>query len=309
MSDDSGRERPPSEPVDRYAGWLVGDLSDAERHAEIERRRVLDLHDPAALAALVAGNPTAATRPMLGWRDHPLGVSPLSYVAMARYDTGSGRWRDVARTGACAQVLLDAGAPVDGDAGDPETPLMTAASYGDADVARVLIAAGARLDDLAAPSAGGVPGGSALLHAAVFGMTDALDVLVAAGARIRSIEEGAAAGELAGWLRPDVPVQARLRALVMAADHQRLDAMRALVAAGAPLDEADEVFGRHPLRLAAANGRAASVELLLSLGADPRAADADGRTALDLCRAGRADAIDPSGHDAVESILLAATAR
>ena len=77
-----------------------------------------------------------------------------------------------------------------------ETPLITAASYGDADVARELIAAGADLEALAAPDAGGVPGGTALLHAAVFGMTPVLDVLVAAGARIRGIEEAAAAGDL-----------------------------------------------------------------------------------------------------------------
>ena len=60
---------------------------------------------------------------------------------------------------------------------------MTAASYGDAEVARALVEAGADLEARAADDAGGVPGGSALLHAAVFGMTDIVDVLVGAGAR------------------------------------------------------------------------------------------------------------------------------
>ncbi len=292
---------------ERLRERFIGGGAEAEQQAEIERRRVLDRFDPGALASLLAADPVAATRPMLGWSDHPRGVTALSYVAMARYDTGSGRWRDVAGTSACARVLLDAGAPVDGDPGDPETPLMTAASYGDTDVARVLIDAGARLDDIAASDAGGVPGGSALLHAAVFGMTGVLDVLVAAGARIRSIEEGAAAGELAVWLTATVPVQVRVRALVMAADHQRLDTIRELAAAGTPIDATDVVFGRHPLRLAAANGRPASVALLLSLGADPGRMDAHGRTALDLCRAGRTVAPDPAGHDAVEALLIAAT--
>jgi ankyrin repeat protein len=72
---------------------------------------------------------------------------------------------------------------VDGDPGDSETPLITAASYGDAEVAKVLIEAGADVDARSAPDSGGVPGGSALLHAAVFGMTDVLDLLVAAGRR------------------------------------------------------------------------------------------------------------------------------
>jgi len=42
---------------------------------------------------------------------------------------------------------------------------MTAASYGDAEVARVLIEAGAQLDLTTSATAGGVPGGTALLHA------------------------------------------------------------------------------------------------------------------------------------------------
>ena len=55
----------------------------------------------------------------------------------------------------------------------------------------------------------------------------------------------------------------------MAADHERLQVIDTLVAAGTPVDAADEVFGRHPLRLAAANGRPASVHTLLADGADP----------------------------------------
>jgi len=46
---------------------------------------------------------------------------------------------------------------------------MTAASYGDAEVARVLVEAGADLAATASPDAGAVPGGTALRHAAVFG--------------------------------------------------------------------------------------------------------------------------------------------
>ncbi len=234
---------------------------------------------------------------------HPKGASPLGYLAMARYDTATHTWRDVAGTGAAAQVLIAAGAPVDGLAGDPETPLITAASYGDAEVAAVLIAAGADLDATASDVAGGVPGGSALLHAAVFGMTDVLDLLVAAGARIGSIEEAAAAGDVTGWLTADTLPQAQLRALIMAADHQRLDVIDALIAAGTPVDAEDEVFRRHPLRLAAANGRPASVHALLAHGADPPRRDANGLTPLEHCRHGRIGSTDASGHDEVEALL------
>jgi uncharacterized protein len=268
-----------------------------------ELRRVLDLHDAAALSVLITDKPALATTSLGPSRDHPRGASPLGYLAMARYHIATHTWRNVTGTGAAAHVLIAAGALVDGDPGDRETPLITAASYGDADVAAVLIAAGADIDATASADAGGVPGGSALLHAAVFGMTDVLDVLVAAGARVRSIEEAAAAGDIAGWLTDDTPPQARLRALIMAADHQRLGVIDALVDAGTPLDDEDEVFGRHPLRLAAGNGRPASVRALLALGADPALRDTNGLTPLDHCRQGRADAPDARGHDEVEALL------
>jgi ankyrin repeat protein len=279
-----------------FASWPALQL-------EVARRIVLDLHDAQALATFIAEHPTLATADLEQWQDHPQGASPLGYIAMARYDTATHTWHDVPGTGAAAHVLIAAGAPVDGQPGDSETPLITAASYGDADVAAVLIASGADLDATASEDGGGVPGGSALLHAAVFGMTDVLDLLVAAGARIRSIEEAAAIGDVSGWLTFETPIQARVRALVMAADHQRIAAIEALIGAGTPVDDEDELFGRHPLRLAAANGRPASVRSLLALGADPELGDANGLTPLDHCRRSRAYAIDPTGHNEVETLL------
>lgn len=276
---------------------------------EVARRRVLDLRDPAELAALLRAHPEAATAQLQRWQDHPKGASPLGYLAMARYDTVTRKWRDVAGAAAIAHMLLAAGAPVDGEPGAPETPLITAASYGDADVAAVLLAAGASIDAVAASDSGGVPGGSALLHAAVFGMTEVLDLLVAAGARVRSIEEAAAAGDITGWLAPDLDTQAKLRALVMAADHQRIDVIASLVAAGAPVDGTDAVFRRHPLRVAVVHGRVASVAALLAHGADPVLPDANGMRPLDHCRRGRAHAAEPGAHAEIEAMLLAAAGR
>jgi len=134
-------------------------------------------------------------------------------------------------------------------------------------------------------------------------MTEVVDVLVAAGARVRTIEEAAAGGDLAGWLSSDTPLQARLRALIMAVDHQRIDVVEALIAADTPIDAEDEAFHRHPLRLAAARGRPESVRALLAHGADPIARDSHGLTALDHCRRGRAHAPDISGHDEVHALL------
>jgi ankyrin repeat protein len=270
---------------------------------EVARRGVLDLHDPEHLAAFVADHPELATADLQNWSDHPLGASPIGYLAMARHDTTTGTWRNVTGTGAAASVLIAAGAPVDGVAGERETPLITAASYGDADIAAVLIAAGADLDAVASDDAGGVPGGSALLHAAVFAMTEVLDLLVAAGAHIGSFEEAAAAGDIDSWALDSIDQQTRIRGLLMAVDHQRLDVIDDLVAAGTPLDEADEAFGRHPLRLAAANGRPASVHALLRNGADPELRDSRGFSTLDLCRRSRSSAIDTDPFDEIEAML------
>lgn len=270
---------------------------------EIARRRMLDVRDPQELAALIADRPELATAEMQNWSDHPLGASPLGYVAMARFDTHDGVWRDVTDTGVAAQVLIAAGAPIDGGPADRETPLITAASYGDADVAAVLVAAGADLEATARDDAGGVPGGTALLHAAVFGSTEVIDVLVTAGARPASFEEAAAVGDIGAWQLGDVDEQTRLRGLIMAADHQRLDVIDELVAVGTPFDAADQAFGRHALRLAAANGRPSSVRCLLKHGADPAAKGPDGVDALEACRHGRRHAPDVTEYDEVERLL------
>ena len=277
-----------------FASW-------AKLKREVERRAVLDSGDAGRLSALLAEEPRLATERLEHWCDHPKGASPLAYTAMRRYDTSRGVWRDVEGTGALARALLAAGAPVDGEAGEQETPLITAASYGDAEVARALVEAGADLDARAADDSGGVPGGTALLHAAVFGMTHVVDVLVAAGARIHGIEEAAAAGDVSAWLA-DAPADARVRALVMAADHERLAVIDELIAAGTPVDATDPAFGGQPLRTAAANGRPASARRLLAHGADPNLRDEQGRTPLDLCRAG-----DTDGHREVEAILAPLT--
>jgi uncharacterized protein len=274
---------------------------------EVERRMILDDRDVARLRSLLVADPRLASAKLEHWRDQPRGAEPLGYIAMLRFDSGRlGPSRDLPGTGAVARALIDAGAPVDGAPGDSETPLITAASYGDADVARVLVEAGADLEAVAAPDAGGVPGGTALLHAAVFGMTDVLDLLVEAGAAVHSLEEAAAAGDVDGWLSPQTPLQARIRALVFAADHQRLRVIDQLIDAGTPVDAVDEVWGRQPLRIAAQNGRPASVRRLLRRSADPNLRDDKGLTALDWCRPGRRY-LDGPGHVEVEAILAPLT--
>ncbi len=274
---------------------------------EVERLTVFNSRDLDRLSSLLAEDPDLAVSPMVNWADHRLGANPLNYIAMIGFDHERlGLPADLPGTGRVAAALIDAGAPADGLPGDFETPLITAASYGDAEIAQVLIDAGADIE-ARATDAGAVPGGTALMHAAVFGMTEVLDLLVKAGAQPHGIESAAAIGDITGWLTPDTPLQARIRALGFAADHQRLPVIDQLIEAQTPVDAADERFGRQALRLAAQNGRPQSVRRLLEHGADPKLRDEHGRTALDLCQSAHRYLNNP-GHDEVEAILRPLTA-
>lgn len=275
---------------------------------EVERRDIFNSRDLSRLARLLVANPDMAITKMEHWCDHKKGADPLGYMAMLRFDHDRlGLPGDLPGTGAIARALIEAGAPVDGHPGDQETPLITAASYGDAEVARVLIEAGADIEAISAPDSGGVPGGTALRHAAVFGMTEVIDVLVAAGAKIHSLEMAAAAGDISGWPLHRFTLQSRIRALVFAADHQRLDVIDRLVEAGTPVNEPDAEWQRLPLHVAAGSGRPDSVRRLLAHGADPNLRDPrHHRTPLEECRPDNRY-LDGPGHEQVAAILGALT--
>jgi ankyrin repeat protein len=279
-----------------FASW-------ARLKLEVQRRDILNSRDLSRLARLLAEHPELAAAKMEHWRDHKC-AGTLGYMAMLRFDAKRlGLPRELPGTGAITRALIEAGAPVDGYPGDQESPLITAASYGDAEVAKVLIEAGADVEAVSAPDSGGVPSGTALQHAAVFGMTDVVDVLVAARAKIHSLEQAAAAGDITGWPLARFTLESRIRALVFAADHQRLEVIDQLVAAGTPVNQADAEWGRLPLHVAAGNGRAASVRRLLAHGADPNLRDPrHHRTPLEECQPPNRY-LDGPGHAEVEAIL------
>jgi ankyrin repeat protein len=278
-----------------------GFTSWAQLKLEVERRAILDSADAARLVELLAAHPELAVQRMTGWCDHVHGASPLGYVAMMRYDTTRDVWRDVPGAAALAQTLLDAGAPVEGDPLDAETPLMTAASYGNAEVVRVLIEAGADLAATAKPTAGGVPGGTALRHAVVFGMTDVVDVLLGAGAT--DLVQAAAAGDLTAILTPNTSQDDRVAALRTAAAHGQLQVIDQLIAAPTPVDGVDR-DGSTALHEAAFSGRADSVKRLLMHGADPARRDTRfDSTPLGWCQHQREQVGPGNGHDEVEAVL------
>lgn len=128
----------------------------------------------------------------------------------------------------------------------------------------------------------------------------------ARGRATRCISEAAAADDITGWLRSHTPVDDRVRALVTAADHARLDVIDQLLEAETPIDVTDP-WDRQPLHTAAMNGRVAAVRHLLARGADPNHRDAHHRTALDRCR--QHDPGDSPRHTEIEAMLEPITKR
>jgi ankyrin repeat protein len=189
------------------------------------------------------------------------------------------------------RVLLDAGADVGHPNAHGWTPLHQAA-YGDrADLARLLLDAGAPAD-VSARGAGGTP----LVVALFWGHRDVTEVLLAAGRWPGNLRVAAgigdlalidelvgpdgevrdAAGALRGFYRPhggfpawtptDDPQEILDEALAWAARADRVEVIDVLVARGARVDA--DVYRGTALTWAAGVNRAAAIDKLVALGAD-----------------------------------------
>ncbi|MGE3273641.1 MAG: ankyrin repeat domain-containing protein [Vicinamibacterales bacterium] len=143
------------------------------------------------------------------------------------------------------RALLKDGADVNATQGDGVTALHWAARRGDAELARMLIVAGAN------PRATTRFGDYTPLHlAAERGAGDVVAALVAAGAN------------------PDALTTTGASPLMLAAGAGDIAAITALVDAGADVNAAEADRGQTPLMFAAAANRAEAVTLLLRRGAD-----------------------------------------
>ena len=121
-------------------------------------RAAVDAGDVEALRDLLRGEPALVTALVDAPEIEP--TSPLTYVGMARFYG----YATHARTGDLTRVLLDAGADPD-DKAKNGSPLICAASHGDADVVRVLLEAGANVELTDSPPE------TALRLAAAYGKT------------------------------------------------------------------------------------------------------------------------------------------
>jgi hypothetical protein len=230
---------------------------------EVRRKRMISTGDVAGLRSLVAQHPDLASAQVSSALSGK-SSSALEYVAVARFHGSLDR--DVA--GDLTRVLLGAGAGADGPNHSGDTPLVTAASYGEVDMVRALLAGGADVELVGHSIPGG---GTALAHAVHYGIPVVVDLLAAAGAVVHDIVEAAGVGTIPdSMLRASSPAEL-VAALRAAGVCGRLDAIDRLLAAGADPNATSD--GGTCLHWAAWHANADSIEHLLGRGADPTRRD------------------------------------
>ena len=153
------------------------------------------------------------------------------------------------RDRAGVRALLTSGGDVNAAQGDGMTALHWAARYGDVELVKMLIAAGANVR--ATTRLGNY---TPLLMASETGSAGAIEALLGAGADPK--------GTTASGVTP----------LMFASAAGQAEAVKALVARGADLDAADPIRGTTALMFAAANRRTDAIRALLAAGAKVDAA-------------------------------------
>jgi len=177
------------------------------------------------------------------WLTAAVVVALTVFLAAAGSDSGVA---DAAMRGNrdAVRTLIKQAADVNASQGDGMTALHWAASNDDAELARMLVAAGANVR--AATRLGAI---TPLWLAAQNGSAQVIDVLLKAGANA------------------NVTTSLGVSPLMIAAGTGNPEAIRALVAAGADVNAKENTYGQTPLMFAAAYNRPAAIELLIEQGA------------------------------------------
>ena len=264
-------------------------------------KKALDLGDVERVRQLLAETPTLASSPIC-WGPilRKCKTEPLHYICDAPFNQ---LW-DHGRQTELAEILIEAGAPVNGLPTSGETPLHGAASLGEPGVADVLIDHGANLEAVATYP--GIPNGTPLDFAVHFGMVEVVDLLVIRGAKVLSARMAAGAGQLE-------KVQSEFESLRGNTD-QLLDVYRSatvcdrmavveyLLANG--LDVNSNMDGATALHWAAWEVKPKMVEFLLEQGANPTVRDRSHNLTPHGWAEHRRKEIGPRwGHDQVIRIL------
>ena len=265
------------------AARITAPPAQPELQAEAVGRRLIDAvkrGDTAAVRALLrqrvdVNTPEVDGATALHWAVHRDNVETVDLLLGAGADVAAAnRYGVVPLSLAClngsaviVEKLLDAGADPNATQPGGETALMTAARTGVVEPVRLLLANGAEVN-----ATESMKGQTALMWAAAENHAATIDALVEAGA------DSHARSRPSPDLSAQEPGDRGFTAILFAARAGQLDAVRALLAAGADVNDT-MVNGTSALVIAVASGQFQMAALLLDNGADPNAA-AQGWTAL-----------------------------
>jgi len=152
------------------------------------------------------------------------------------------------------QILINTGINVNGIGSEGFTPLMMAASEDEAEIVDYLLKHGANVNQI-------VNGWTALIEAADEGSLESMEILLKAGADVNY------------YSTPGSPT-----AITMAASEGKLDCLKLLLKNGADINGIGKSMP--PLHIAAAEGKSAIVDYLISQNVNLNSRDANGYTAL-----------------------------
>ncbi len=223
-------------------------------------KKLIDAGDVDSIKRALESNPSLATTLIL-WG--PVlcrcRTEPLHYLSDGPFNRlwSHGRQAEIAR------VLLQAGAPADGLPSSGESPLHGAASLGESQVAEVLIDFGANLEKKA--DYPGIPDGTPLDFAVHFGMVEVIKVLVRKGARILSSRMAAGAG-LLERLKETLKPEERIDVFRCACVCNQIEVVAYLLANG--WDVNVDIDGASGLHWAAWEAKPDMVSYLLEQGAN-----------------------------------------
>src|SRR4051812_39778261 len=183
-------------------------------------------------------------------------ITALATVALcasslihASFDSSKVADASMASDPAAVRALITAGEDVNAAQGDGMTALHWAARHGDAELVRMLLAAGGNVR--ATTRLGNY---TPLLMASELGHADAIDALIAAGADMKATT---ASG---------------VTALMYASASGQVDAVKTLLAHGADPNATESTRGETALMFAVANRRAEAVRLLIAAKGNVNAA-------------------------------------
>lgn len=253
------------------------------------------------LTALLARKPDLATRKIL-WGIPRCKAEPLHYLSDGFFNC---RW-DHGREGLLAEVLIKAGASVEGSNTSNGTHLHGAVSLGCRDVAKVLLLHGADIEAVGIHP--GIPDGTPLDFAVHFGMTELVELLVQHGAEIKSARMAAGTGQVSMTLSllersPDKSETFTNDVLRCAAVCNQLEVVEQLLAMGTDVNT--NISGATALHWAAWEAKLPMVKYLIERGANVSTEDqSHGMTPLGWAQHRRKEVGTRWGHDGVIEFLI-----